>query len=390
MQGRLRFLLIVAFLLVIGALIVVFVILPGTNNDTVEPGATQVTQNTTSEPATQSPPTQPPVVFVDIVVAVQNLSRGAVIPPNAVALFPWPEQSLPVNALTSLEDVIGKRARTDIVQQQPILQSMVIPDLSQLADVGSDLAASIPTGLVAVAVPVDRLTSVAYGIQRGDRVDVIISALFVDIDEEFQSALPNLISFTTINPETGAIEILTGIEGRTESVSLVTADGARPYAVVVGPSEQARPRLATQRTIQDALVMGIGNFPADGVLYGLDPTSTPVGLDSQPTPIPANQSNATLAPTLAPPRPDIVTLAVTPQDAVVLTYLIEAKIPITFALRSASDTGQSPTVSVTLDYVLTTYGIQVPDKLEYSLEPAIRSIRQLVTDQQISLSSAAP
>lgn len=391
MQGRLRLLLIVAFLLVIGALVLVFVVLPGTDTaDTPPAQQTNIVQNPNQATNTPVPPTQPPVVFVDIVVAVQNLSRGSLIPPDAIALFPWPEQSLPVNAITDLETVIGTRARTDIYTEQPILASMIIEDLSELASVGSDLAASIPSGLVAVAVPVDRLTSVAYGIQRGDRVDIIISALFVDIDEEFQTILPNDTRLVSIayDAESGSVTLSVGepVQGRFESIAIPgvsLGDGRtlNSWPAVIGPQEAPRPRLATQRTIQDALVMGLGDFPLDGRLFGDVATPTPV--DALPTPVPAQ--GATAVPATAIPRPDIVTLAVTPQDAVMLTYLIETRIPITFALRSASDTSQSPTVPVTLDYVLTTYGIQIPDKLTYSLQPAIRSIRQLVGGETIQL-----
>lgn len=395
MQGRLRLLLIVAFLLVIGALIVVFVVLPGGNSTATTPQSTSIAQGATQPPAVTLAPTQPPVVFVDIVVAVQNISRGAVIPPDAIALFPWPETSLPTNAFTGIEGldtIIGTRARTDIFTEQPILASMIVEDLSELASVGSDLAASIPSGLVAVAVPVDRLTSVAYGIQRGDRVDIIISALFVDIDEEFQTILPNDTQLVSIgyDPESGSVTLNVGeaVQGRFESIAIPgvsLGDGRtlNSWPAVIGPQEAARPRLATQRTIQDALVMGLGDFPADGRLFGDVPTPTP--LEALPTPIPAQGTTA--VPPTSVPRPDIVTLAVTPQDAVMLTYLIETRIPITFALRSASDTSQAPTVPVTLDYVLTTYGIRIPDKLTYSLQPAIRSIRQLVGGSVIQLDS---
>ncbi|MDX1991738.1 MAG: Flp pilus assembly protein CpaB [bacterium] len=387
MQRQLRLLLIVAFLLVIGALIVVFVILPGQDdgNNTAQQAQSTARPDSTREVAAPIVQQATQIPQVEIVVAVQNLSRGALIPPDAVALFPWPETSLPTNALTSTEDVIGKRARTDIYVEQPILASMVVDDLSELADVGSDLAASIPPGLVAVAVPIDRLTSVAYGVQRGDRVDIIISALFVDVDEEFQSILPNDTSLIVLTTDDNGNLVLTAsepVQGRFEALSLAGVDQVLP--IVVGPQEDPRPRLATQRTIQDALVMGLGDFPADGRLYGLDPTPTPLG--TTPVPAAANQQ-ATAVATVPPPRPDIATLAVTPQDAVILTYLIESRIPITFALRSAADTSQTPTVPVTLDFVLSTYGIQIPDKLTYSLQPAIRSIRQLVAGQQITLES---
>jgi hypothetical protein len=70
---------------------------------------------------------------------------------------------------------------------------------------------------------------------------------------------------------------------------------------------------------------------------------------------------------------------------VVLTWLVEARIPVTFALRSASATQLVQTDTVSLDYIMQRFRIEVPEKFDYNIEPAIRSIRLLVTAPTISL-----
>lgn len=374
---RLRLFLIIAILILLVAVGVV-VVLPRLQQ------AQQPTAQTAGTPAAQQQaqatplPTATPITFVDIVIAVQELSRGQVIPPDAVALRPWPEQSAPFNGITNLEDVVGKIARTDIFREQPILTNMVVEDLTSLARVGSDAAAVLPNGLRAVSLPMDRLTSVAYAVQDGDRVDVIISMLFVDVDEAFQTLIPNELSLVTINQtEEGGTEVtvLEPVPGRPDSIALGN--------VIVVPSERQRPRLVTQMTIQDALVVHVGNFPPDGRFIGVPPTPTPVPLEEEETqdgtPVPATPTQA---------RPDIITLGVTPQDAVVLTWMIEARVPVTLALRSAQDTSRAPTNDVTMDYIMSTYGIELPGKRPYAIEPAIRSIRQLLAGEQIALAEA--
>jgi Flp pilus assembly protein CpaB len=367
-----RVVLILLILIAVVAVVVV-VVLPS-----LQPAPTPT--ETGEEVVEQQPnatalPTATPMVFVDLVIAVQEISRGQVIPPNAVAIRPWPEQSQPFNGITSLEDVVGRIARTDIFREQPILTNMIVDSLTGLARVGSDAAAVLPSDLVAVSLPMDRLTSVAYAVQDGDRVDLIISLLFVDVDEAFQSIVPNEITLFTITEE-GDINFLEGIEGRPDSTTL--------GPVIVSPSERQRPRLVTQRTIQDALVVHVGNFPPDGRFIGVPPTPTPVPEEEEETgegtPVPA---------TPTPARPDIITLGVTPQDAVVITWLIEARIPVTMALRSATDTSRVPTDPVTLDYIMTTFGIPLPGKTEFTIEPAIRSIRQLIAGEEISLAEAS-
>lgn len=383
-MNRLRVFLILAIIIVLIAVVIV-VVLPSLNpapapvvQQTTDTSTTSLAELAQAMQAIATPlPTPTPINFVDIVIAVQELQRGQVIPPDAVALRPFPEQSVPFNGIRSLEDVIGRIARTDIYREEPILSNMVVDNLTDLARVGSDAAAVLPVGLVAVALPIDRLTSVAYAVQPGDRVDLIISLLFVDIDEDFQTIVPNEVTLFRITEE-GEINFLQGISGRPDSTAL--------GSVIIGPSERQRPRLVTQRTIQDALVVNVGNFPPDGRFIGVPPTPTPVpaedesGQTGQGTPPP---------PTPTPARPDIITLGVTPQDAVILTWLLEARIPVTLALRSAQDTSRVPTDEVTLDYIMNEFGIELPGKRPYTIEPAIRSIRQLLAGQEIALSEAA-
>jgi Flp pilus assembly protein CpaB len=375
-MGRLRTILIVLVLLVliVGAVIFLLPTLTAPAQPAVQPG------DATNEPApvVNNLPTPTPQQFVDLVIAVQELPRGIPIPPNAVELRRWPLESAPFNGITNLEDVVGKIARTDIFREQPILTNMVVDDLTNLARVGSDAAAILPSGLVAIAVPMDRLTSVAYGIQDGDRVDIVLSMLFVDVDEEFGTLLPNRVTLISTDPETGEIILTTPIEGRIDPLGFANA--------VVGPSERQRPRLVTQRTIQDALVVHVGEFPPDGRFIGVPPTPTP-GADDSAEGGDGGDGGATPVPTPTLTRPNIVTLGVTPQDAVVITYAIEARLPLTFLLRSASDTSRVPTDPVTLDYIMTEFNIQLPGRRPYSIEPAIRSIRQLVVENQVQFSS---
>jgi Flp pilus assembly protein CpaB len=304
---------------------------------------------------------------VNIVIAVQELPRGFRIPANAVAVRPWPASSAPFNGITNVEDVVNKIARTDIFREQPILSNMLVDDFQNLANdlgrVGSDAAAILPNNLVAIAMPVDRLTSVAYAIQDGDRVDVIVSMLFVDVDESFQTIQPNELIILTQNEE-GGFTFSEPIRGRPAQVSLGSA--------LIQASERQRPRLLTQRTIQDALVVHTGEFPIDGRFIGVPPTPTPVPVEEE-----AETEEGPPPPTPLPPRPDIITLGVTPQDAVLLAWAVEARLPLTLALRSATDTNQVPTEPVTLDYFMDTYRITVPGKREYTIEPALTSIRQL-------------
>jgi GTPase SAR1 family protein len=84
-----------------------------------------------------------------------------------------------------------------------------------------------------------------------------------------------------------------------------------------------------------------------------------------------------------------VTLAVSPQEAVELTWFVEAGLPLTFALRSASSTSLQDTNAVTLNYIMNRFNIRVPERANYSLEPAIRSIRSIDVGNRIELYDAS-
>jgi pilus assembly protein CpaB len=377
MRGRLFILIGLVVLLVV--IVVVFLLptlSPSTPPVTTGPGTPQAVVQQPGEP------TATPQPYSEVVIAVQTLPRGYRFPltveeilaqdPPSVVESQWPiNDEYPevlTFAISDLEQLAGKIARTDILRGQPILDNMLVDSLTDIASVGSDLAAVLPTGLVAVAVPMDRLTSVAYGVQDGDHVDVIISLLFVDVDEAFQSISPNTITLFNITEE--GIAFSETFQGRPDVTSLGPA--------IIGPSERQRPRLVTQRAIQDALVVHVGTFPQDGRFLGVPPTPTPVPAEEEET-----QQGTPPPPTTAVPRPDIITLAVTPQDAVVLSWVVEARLPLTFSVRATNDTSRLNTTAVTLDYIMSTFRIDLPGKRPFTIEPAIRSIRQLIIADEI-------
>ena len=214
MNPRLRLVIVLAIVVIIIG-VVAAVVLPtlntgGSGSSGGTTGSTGGGQPQSSGPTDTPAPTITPIPMVELVIAVQQIPRGFTIPPNAVTTRRWPEESAPSSAIFNLETVIGKKARTDIFREQPILTNMLVDDLANLANVGSDAAAVLPNNRVAVAIPMDRITSVAYAIQPGDRVDVMVSLLFVDIDPVFQTIEPNKV--TLVDPET--LEQQAGIEGR--------------------------------------------------------------------------------------------------------------------------------------------------------------------------------
>lgn len=313
--------------------------------------------------------------MVDIVIAIQDLPRGLKIPEGGVGVQPWPERALPEpgSYFTDPNEVIGMVARTDLFRGAPVLRRQVVQDLRDVAADGSDAAAILPPGTVAIALPLDPsgIGQVAYGIQDGDSVDVLLSFLFIDVDETFQTRLPNNVSVIT-RLETGELSIGAPRQGRQEPSTL------SPEGVLIGPSEaNQRPRLVTQRTVENAFVVHVGYFPEGGDFIGATPTPMAVA----PPPAPpgegaAAESNVTPTPTSTEYIPLVITLAVSPQDALVLAWAVDAQIPIWLTLRAAGDVASTPVQAVTLQYMIQNFNITQPDALPFALEPPITSVRR--------------
>ena len=73
----------------------------------------------------------------------------------------------------------------------------------------------------------------------------------------------------------------------------------------------------------------------------------------------------------APTAPDIVTLIVSPQDSITLSYLVYSGAKITLTLRNALDDTRVATEAATLQFLLSQYNIPVPAKLPYAMQPRI-------------------
>lgn len=294
----------------------------------------------------------PQVMTVDIVMTTQNIARGTEITESVVALVPIPAQDYVAGSFyQSLDEIVGTRARYDLNPHTPLTNALIVD-----AE-GSMPAFEIPRGMVAISIPVSKLSTVSYGLLAGDHVNVIASLLMVDIDPNFQSLLPNNSESVTIpgatdEATTGTATLGDGIMGRAE------LDPTLGVGVYIYPKEEQRPRLVSQTLIQDAVVLQMGIFEQPNMQVSMPPAA-----EGDPN---QAQGQPEAAPITAP---DVVTLIVSPQDAVTLNYLMLSGAQLNLVMRSAGDDIVNTTEAVTLQFVLDQYGIPNPAKLPYGTQP---------------------
>jgi Flp pilus assembly protein CpaB len=357
-----------------------------------------------------SEPVPTPVTdTVEVVVVAQQVPRGSMLNETVLGYIAIPREMLIEGYFTDMAQAVGRQARLDLDANMLLTSSMVVDSADQLSTTGSLAALSIPRGLVAVSVPINKLTSVSYAPRPGDHVNVIATMLLVDLDSDYQSITPNRNAAVlgagpgvVVGAETSE-DI--SVDANTD-ISKVTAQniGAGPTSVIgrtiidplleqtlyAIPSERQRPRLVSQTLLQDAIVLGVGDFP-------LSDEEEEV---AQPTPLPPppEESEENGEETYQyedqyadvqiekpePKLPDLITLVVTPQDAVTINYLVYSGSQLTLALRSSGDDTRVQTEATTLDFLLNQYNIPVPVRLPYGMEPRVDELLppELINDVQ--------
>ena len=334
--------------------------------------------------------------MVDIYVLQQPVVRGQIIEETHLLKVAYPRERLIEGLfITNPADAIGKRAMYNLDAGIPL----TLNTLSDSTE-GSFMSFQIPRGYVAVTIPIDDengITAVAYTLRPGDHVNVIGSMLFVDVDNEWQSILPNIIApvsspaaaieenqdgggdgeeeaaKTTIPANYIPLSLQVGpiagypYLGRTEIIEgLTDIDGNLVPAYLI-PIEVQRPRLVSQTMIQDAIVLWVGEYPIE------DPQAvTPEEVETSEFDTPEVQSE--IKPVQEIEKPKVVTLVVSPQDAVALNYMMLSDATLSLALRSAGDDQRINTESVTLQFIMQQYNIPLPSPLPYATEPRIENL----------------
>lgn len=292
---------------------------------------------------------------VQVFIAGQNIPQGERITDDVLSTISIPQDSVVSVMFTADQrsELVNKVARYPIDQGVVITRSMVSD--GTVAAGGPEWASQIPQGMTAITIPTTRMDSVAYGVQDGAHVDVNACFLFVDVDPSYQTILPNHVS-QLIPPDTGAEGQLpgvtlnvtgdNGVQGRTE------VETAFQQGIYVIPSEAQRPRLVCQMVLQNIPVLKLGDFalPQAQVVTEQPPQE--------------GQVVAT-----EPVIPNVVTLVVTPQDSVTLSYLVHSGAKMNLTLRNVLDESRVSTEAATLQFLLSQYNIPVPAKLPYTMQP---------------------
>lgn len=234
-----------------------------------------------------------------VVMAAEDIPDGSAVAADDLAMQAFPADFVPAGAIVAPEDAVGKFTVTRITTGQIVLANQ----LSPTKRVG-DLSLSVPSGKVAVALPMSDLMSTNGAIKAGDHVDILLT---LDL-KEIQLKDP-------------------------------LAEGSDPAPAAGANSNVHNP--VTQTTLQNVEVLAIGQ--------GVDDESN------------GNGTSSTTAGNTANGRQEgAVIVVLDPQDAVVLKYAKDSGGVVDLALRAPEDTAQVTTEPITIDRLFERFNFQRP------------------------------
>jgi hypothetical protein len=305
------------------------------------------------------PTIAPEEAMVEVVVSLQTVPRGWQMTEAELTTDMRLASEVGSNLIVRVEDAVGLYARQDIYQGETLTTDTLVRDPTLIGVENFGPSSLVPQGWVALAVPMDRLSSVAYGLAPGDTIDIMLSFTLSAIDEQFQTLLSNSATFyleETVgegeSEEARPTIFIVDPYGRFET--LPTNDVAH-----VGPSEDTERPTAVGVILQNARVVNVGTYqprpPA------MPPTPTPEPDAPTPTPDP----NAIPTPTPAPP--DVLLIALPPQQQLFMDYALEVNGDIDFALRGVNDGQLYSVQNVDFNYLLQQFNIAIPPNTTYTI-----------------------
>lgn len=110
--------------------------------------------------------------MVSVVVAASNISANSTITFEMLTTVSYLKETVPVTAITDINEVIGKNAKYPIFKSEQILPEKIFITGQVENEV---LAARIKDGYRAFTIAVDNITGIAGNLTAGDKIDLIIT-----------------------------------------------------------------------------------------------------------------------------------------------------------------------------------------------------------------------
>jgi pilus assembly protein CpaB len=170
-----------------------------------------------------------------VFVAISDVALGDQLTSQVLRMEQWPRDKVPTGAVSRIEDVEGRRARTKLYANDLILESKLLGKGAN----GQGAAALIPKGYRAVTVKVDAVSGGGSMILPGDRVDVMIHVIGGSHPEIAETITKCILQDIKVFAVDDVVDLEKDKEGR-KSIA------AKTVSLLVTPEQAAKVTLASQ------------------------------------------------------------------------------------------------------------------------------------------------
>jgi pilus assembly protein CpaB len=170
-----------------------------------------------------------------IFVAITDIGLGDLLTSQVLKLEQWPKDKVPPGAISRIEDIEGRRARTKLYAGEPILENRLLG--KGASEQGA--TALIPKGYRVVPVQVDAVSGGSSLILPGDRVDVMVH-LVRDASRDISETVTRTI---LQDIKVFAVDSVVDLEKEKESNRTINA---KTISLLVTPEQAAKVMLARE------------------------------------------------------------------------------------------------------------------------------------------------
>jgi pilus assembly protein CpaB len=180
-----------------------------------------------------------------IFVALTDIGLGDTLTSQVLKLEQWPKDKVPSGAITRIEDVEGRRARTKLYAGEPVLENRLLG--KGASEQGA--TALIPKGYRVVPVKVDLVSGGSSLILPGDRVDVMVHF----IRDNSRDILETVTRTILQDIKVFAVNDVVDLEKEKEGGRSITA---KTISLLVKPDQAAKVMLAAQLGVVNLVMRG--------------------------------------------------------------------------------------------------------------------------------------
>ena len=174
----------------------------------------------------------------EVVRAIKDIAADTIISREMLEQEEVPVSSIHPQALSSLDEVVGRIARDPIIAGEQILSSRIVTP----GETKEGLIYNIPPGKRAFTVAVDEVAAVGWHIQPGDHVDVLGTVEMPGTDDVYSVVVVQNVPILAVGKEVQVTRERTRGKNGSQTVTLaVSLQEAQPLMLA---SEEGSVRFA--------------------------------------------------------------------------------------------------------------------------------------------------